>query len=233
MASSYVLLVTAVFIASCSGFLLDSFTGGNKTPWHLTYFDFRGRGEVSRLLFAAGKMTYTETRVSLADWPALKPTLPYHTMPTLNVSGEIYAQSLAIQAFIAKETGFYPTNHRDALMVDQIAMAREDFFGAQSKFFTQQDPVLRAEAFKVVLDNVPLFFGNFERYMNENTHKSGWVVGTKMTIGDLILYEGAQGLLQNDPTFLDPYPLQKALRSKVESQDGIKQYLATRPVTPN
>jgi len=231
MVSCVALLVSAAFVASASGFLLDP-PSVAKPVWHLTYFDLRGRGEISRLVFAAGKRNYTETRVQFADWPALKPTMPYRTMPTLNVSGEIYAQSLAIQAFVARELGFYPTNNRDAMMVDQIAMAREDLLIAQAKFNTEQDPVKKAAANTVVQAAYPIYLGNFARYIRENPMNSGWVVGDKMSLGDIILYEGTQTLVQLQPTMLESYPELKALRAKVEMQDGIKQYLAARKFYP-
>ena len=54
----------------------------------------------------------------------------------------------------------------------------------------------------------------------------------QMTLGDLILYEGTQTVSQNQPGLLGNYPELKALRVKVEGQDGVKQYLAARGVVP-
>ena len=38
-----------------------------------TYFDFRARGELSRLVWAAAGKKYEEVTVQFPDWPKLKP----------------------------------------------------------------------------------------------------------------------------------------------------------------
>ena len=38
----------------------------------LTYFDGRGRAEISRLVLAAAKRKFEDNRIGFEDWPALK-----------------------------------------------------------------------------------------------------------------------------------------------------------------
>ena len=38
----------------------------------LTYFNFRGRAELSRLILAQACIDYEDKRIEQADWPALK-----------------------------------------------------------------------------------------------------------------------------------------------------------------
>ena len=48
----------------------------------LNYFDGRGRAEVSRLIFAAAGLQYTDNRVK--DWPAKKAGLIFKIVNVLN-----------------------------------------------------------------------------------------------------------------------------------------------------
>merc|ERR1711963_8551 len=232
-----IILCTLALVASCHAFLLsDSVLSGyasikakteDAANMQFTYFDIRGRGEITRLLFAAAKKQLNEVRVQFADWPKLKPTMPFGQLPLLNISGSYYAQSLAIQAYIAKEFGMYPTNNRDALMTDQIALAREDLLTTESKVFgggptTTENNATLAKA-------NPLYLGNFNKFIQENPTKSGFVIGNKMSFADIVLLEGTQTVFQTNPTILDQYPELKTLRAKVAAQDGVKQYLLQRP----
>ena len=40
----------------------------------LTYFQLKGRGEISRLILAAGNLPFDDHRIEFGDWMALKPS---------------------------------------------------------------------------------------------------------------------------------------------------------------
>ena len=40
--------------------------------YKLTYFDGRGRGELSRMLFKAKGVDFEDVRISFQDWPSKK-----------------------------------------------------------------------------------------------------------------------------------------------------------------
>ena len=44
------------------------------TKIKLTYFDGRGRGELSRLILAYGGQPWEDDRISFEQWPGLKPS---------------------------------------------------------------------------------------------------------------------------------------------------------------
>merc|ERR1712150_310248 len=54
----------------------------------LTYFNGRGRGETARLCFAVGGVSYEDCRVEQEDWPAMKESTPWGTLPLITVGGK-------------------------------------------------------------------------------------------------------------------------------------------------
>lgn len=216
----------ACLVTAASAFLLGDATTPPAAPLELTYFDLSGRAEVSRLLFAAAKQNFVDIRVQFKDWPALKPTTPYGHLPLLNVSGVIYTQSLAIQNYIARMNGLYPASPLDQLMCDQISFAREDLLIATRSAMSAADPVAANQT--LIQTTMPLYLGNFNRYIKENVANSGYAIGSKLSLADIVIFEGTEWINRAAPTLLDAYPEIKALRATVAVTDGVKQYLAQR-----
>ncbi|XP_035824165.1 probable glutathione S-transferase 7 [Aplysia californica] len=199
----------------------------------LTYFDIRGRAEVARLVLAAAKIPYEDIRIGFDQWPALKSSTPLGSVPVLEVDGQKFTQSVAIAAYLAKENGLYGSSALEQLAIDQVALAREDLTQAVGKFMSEKDEKKKAELEKTLKEEQePKFLGFFNKLIKENPTKSGFVVGSKITLADLVVFETTQMLSEKEPQTLDKYPEIKALRTKVTGSDGIKQYLATRKPTP-
>ena len=77
--------------------LLSSF----EMKYTLTYFDAKGRAEISRLIFAAANVEYIDDRVT--DWPEGKDQAPLGQMPYLTIDGSIkIPQSMAIARYLAR-----------------------------------------------------------------------------------------------------------------------------------
>lgn len=54
---------------------LSSLPAGPRMPqYKLTYFNLRGRAEISRYLFAYAGKKYEDYRIEAADWPKIKPS---------------------------------------------------------------------------------------------------------------------------------------------------------------
>ena len=96
-----IFLSLLVLINSVSCFSLFSFFSFfDKPAYKLTYFNIRGRGEFLRYMFAYAAQNYTDDRVEQADWPKLKPNMPFGQLPVLEIKQgskvDIIAQSSAI-----------------------------------------------------------------------------------------------------------------------------------------
>jgi glutathione S-transferase len=61
----------------------------------LTYFDLDGsRGEVARLAMHLAGIAFVDKRVAGKDWPALRESTPFQSLPVLEVDGQVIAQSV-------------------------------------------------------------------------------------------------------------------------------------------
>jgi hypothetical protein len=82
----------------------------------LTYFDApASRGEECRLALHIAGVEFEDVRIKPADWPALKPTTPFGSMPLFELPGRpVLAQSNAILGYIGRAHGLLPDDAFDA-----------------------------------------------------------------------------------------------------------------------
>ena len=79
----------------------------------LFYGNARGRGEVIRLVFAAGGQEFDDKRFEFADWPSFKPKAPFGQMPFLEVTEggktTTVAQSVSIGNLLSNHSRLFIT----------------------------------------------------------------------------------------------------------------------------
>ena len=86
--------------------------GAGAQSFKLVYFNFRGRAEISRMLFSLAKQPFIDHRIELAEWPGLKPQTLFQKLPYLEVTDEatkqktVLAQSISISRYLANKFNF-------------------------------------------------------------------------------------------------------------------------------
>jgi len=83
----------------------------------LTYFGGKGRAEPCRLAFHIGGVAFEDERINFEQFMALKPKLPFGTVPAVTVDNVQSAQSAAILRYAGKLGGLYPADPVQALQV--------------------------------------------------------------------------------------------------------------------
>ncbi|VDM02607.1 unnamed protein product [Schistocephalus solidus] len=79
------------------------------------YFNMRGRGELLRsILYAAGK-EFTDQRIDLRNWLALKPKMPFGQVPTI-----LLTESLAIARLLGRAFQMYGNSPMDIYYIERI-----------------------------------------------------------------------------------------------------------------
>jgi len=199
----------------------------------LNYFNGRGRAELTRLIFAAGGVAFTDTRLEFADWPAHKAEAPIGQMPFLDVDGTKLPQSIAIARFAARECNLTGANNFESAQADAIVDTVIDLVNFYYKnIFGIQDEAAKATAFQAfIADQGTKGATNIEKLISLYG-SNGFAVGSSLTWADLIIYDLSSALFAKVPSFSAGFPLLTAIHDSVAKNERVAAYVAARPVTP-
>jgi len=197
----------------------------SKGKVKIIYFGVRARVEISRLVLAAAKKDYEFELVDFKDWPTVKPKMRFGVLPVLEIDGKQFSQGIAIQTYLARVNGLYSDDPIEALQIDEISQLREDLIVPESKHFLEQDEAEKAKKGKAMFEETyPKFLDYFVDILK--TNGTGYAVGKKMTLADIVIFEGTTTVSQLDPEFFKKYPDLVKFREKISKAPGIKEYLA-------
>ncbi|KAH9508183.1 Glutathione S-transferase 3 [Bulinus truncatus] len=210
-------------------------TAKNMTSkkFKLIYFDFRARAEVSRLLLAAGGQDYEDVRIPESQWPQEKKKMPFGQVPVLQIGEKMFAQSVAIETYLARELGLHGKTNLESLMIDQVVQFNQEFRAKAVTAIKELDSNRKAELIKNVKEvEVPRYFTHLEQLLKEND--IDYFVGSSLTYADISTYDNIYAFSTRGPLLElsdDNFPLLKSLYNRVENTERIKEYLANRKKT--
>ncbi|KAM4707911.1 hematopoietic prostaglandin D synthase-like [Discoglossus pictus] len=192
--------------------------------YKLTYFTFDGKGEIIRYLFAYMDTKYEDYRIEFADWPAIKPTIPYGKLPILEIDGVIYHQSLAIARYLAKQGGLAGKSNLDQLRVDGILDSIDDFISGFP--WEEKDEALKKKLQEeYVATNSPNLLLNLEKALGDKA----WFVGDSVTVADFFWDTCSDIIERYTPGFAAKYPKLLAVKDRVKAIPAIATWIKNRP----
>ena len=201
------------------------------STYKLTYFNGRGRAELTRLVFAQAGVEYTDERLTGEEWPARKPHTPFGVLPVLEVDGKQLGGSLVMARYVAEKHGVAGSNDFENAIIASILDAVADLMTAIYSLMFEKDETKKPEKQKALEEQtIPTALANFEKFAAGN--KDGWLVGSKATYGDFGVYLVLDHITATTPTVLDKYPALSQLKKNVESLPNIAKWIQTRPQTP-
>lgn len=190
--------------------------------------DLQGRAEMIRLCLIIGDIPFEDERFAMEDWPEVKLTTPYRSVPVITVNGEQLAQSMSILRYCGKIAGLYPTDALEALKADEIADSMGDL--ANFAFRNVSDPDLLLEIRRhLVEEEVPRYFGAIEERITRWSD-GPYALGEEISIADLAMYAVhlyySTGWLEHVPAdVLDGYPrVMKAVKCVTEHPRVVAWY---------
>ena len=152
----------------------------------LTYFNFRGRAEASRLMLAYKGVDYEDNRITQEQWAALKPKTPFGSLPLLCYNGMELAQSMTIARFLARELCLAGKTRCEEAQVDMVVDAIVDLFAAFVKLISEKDEAKKAEMTKKMgEETVPAAMCNLEAILCKNG--GCYMVGNDVRFSKFIL----------------------------------------------
>ncbi|XP_033746348.1 S-crystallin SL11-like isoform X2 [Pecten maximus] len=206
--------------------------------YRMIYFDGRGRAEPIRLALAVAGQAYEDKRIKdNEEWEKVKSDMPQEALPVFSVDGDVISQSSAILRYVAREYGLYGDGNKSMTKVDTIISTYEDFFTEMIKPFMEKDGENKKEMIKTFGEKaVPKYVSFIGKILSDNPEKSGWLVGSKLTVADIVvfcMFGDVEGMLGKDTAkaFLEDVKL-VAHNEKVASFPALKEWLAKRPKTP-
>eukprot|EP00899_Mesostigma_viride_P022236 jgi/Mesvir1/3197/Mv16350-RA.1 len=153
----------------------------------VTYFDMKGRAEPTRVALTIGGIPFEDERVTREAFMAMKPSLPFGSLPSLEVDGKVFAQSNAMLRYVGKLTGLYPTDPVEALKVDQILDGFEDNGATIRPSYMEKDEAKKLEMRKALTapdGGLTRYTSALSRLVEGEAH----AVGDSLTIADVAIY---------------------------------------------
>uniref|UniRef100_A0A182YU43 GST C-terminal domain-containing protein n=1 Tax=Biomphalaria glabrata TaxID=6526 RepID=A0A182YU43_BIOGL len=143
----------------------------------------------------------------------------------------MYAQSVAIATYLAREFGFYGETNLDALRIDEIVQLTQEIMNAAyTAYFYEPDENKQAELIRELQEKqFPRYLGFYEKLLKDSG--TSYFVGNSLTLADLIVYDAVFSFLQRAYS-IEGFPRVEALCQLVESLPNIQTYVAQREKTP-
>jgi len=150
----------------------------------------------------------------------------------LEIDGKKHGHGMAISTFLASEFGLMGKTNMDRFKIEQLLNLREDMLLSEAKHFLEGDAHKKAEFDKTLVEDIyPKFLQHFSNALEENGGK-GFVIGPKLSLGDLILYGALTTPLKQHPEIVMKFPMLMEHRKRIAVIDGLKQHIDTLPDTP-
>ncbi|CAL1534552.1 unnamed protein product [Lymnaea stagnalis] len=198
----------------------------------LFYFNFRGRGELIRLLLHTAQVEFIDERVAFADWPELKPKTPEGYVPFMEIDGVAYGESLPLARYIARKYNLMGKTELGQLTADIIMNYVDDLRDEYVRFKTDKILTqLQKEELegKFSAETIPNFLGKIEKRLTNSS--SGYLAGEDLSIADLTVADVLDTCIKEYPSVLDNFPNVSRHREMVMGLPQLAGYLASRPDT--
>ena len=197
----------------------------------LTYFDFNGgRAEPARLAMIIGGIAFEDCRFTFPEFAEVRKTTPLGQVPTLHVDGVQVTQCDAINRYVGKLAGLYPTDAFQALLCDEVSYVVEEASVKLGPTFHMKGEEQKAARLALVNGSIPVYLAWLQSQLL--AHGGEYFADNRLTVADLKVFVDISGLnsgrLDHVPTDLveKVAPALNAHMKRIAQTPAIAQYYA-------
>jgi glutathione S-transferase len=217
-------------------------------PYELFYWpSIQGRGEYVRLALEDAAVPYVDVARGKGGMKRMTALLedasvarPPFAPPFLRAGRQLIAQTANILLFLGERHGLAPRDAAGRLFTHQLQLTIADLIVeihdvhhpiAAGMYYEDQKPESLRRAQDLRRNRLPKFLGYFERVLERNARRGGWLVGARATYADLSLFQVAAGLHYAFPVAMKrlarKHPRVMQLHDQVVKRPRIAAYLAS------
>ena len=225
---------------------------GVRVRYELYYWpQIQGRGEFVRLALEEAGADYLDVarlpekggggmRALLRFLEDRRVDRPAFAPPFLRAGSRIVGQTANILLFLGPRLRLAPRADADRLWLHQLQLTVADLVEevhgthhpiAGSLYYDDQKPEARRRAALFLEERLPKFLGYFERVLERNPRRGGWLVGARLTYADLSLFQVVEGLRYAFPRSLArverKHPRLVELHDRLAARPNLAAYLAS------
>jgi glutathione S-transferase len=169
----------------------------------LHYFDAPvSRGEECRLALHLAGIDFEDVRIQRQDWAKIKPTMPFGTVPVLELPGKpALAQSNAILVFVGRQHGLHPTEPFEAAQHEALMAHVEDLRTTVSPTIRISDEAEKKKAREALVESyLPQWAAGAEKHIGAGP----FVAGSQLNVVDIKLYMAVRWFNSGKVDYIPP-----------------------------
>jgi hypothetical protein len=128
------------------------------STYKLYYFNGRGHGEISRLIFATVGQKFEYIRYERDQWASHKAKKPLDQVPLLKFDGNKLPQSMSIACFLTKQFNLAGKDNFEQTKVDAVVDTINDTLAIYISIYFEEDAAKQQEVCCNHLTWADLFF---------------------------------------------------------------------------
>ncbi|XP_067942398.1 glutathione S-transferase 1-like [Watersipora subatra] len=201
----------------------------------LLYFDVYARAEPTRMLYGIAGKEYEDQRIKQMEWPAIKAEQPLGQMPVFECQHGTLVMSNTIARYVARELGLAGSSSWEEALNDMVV---ETCFSCADgisekiyawKMFRQPQPDNSEKLIEEIREKITKSLKFIEALADKRGKK--FIVSDKINLADVWLYNMLQFGRPAFPDLMSLTPWVKRFVERMEADDKMKKYLASRPAS--